>query len=115
MYKVVHATAYDYSDTIAIARQLAHLKPRSAPWQNVLSHHLDIDPAPSERTEGIDYFGNAVVRFAIEKPHDALTVRAESVVAIDDHAPACADDLGQWENALSARGDWGPGIDLMFF
>jgi transglutaminase-like putative cysteine protease len=112
MYKVVHETRYDYSDTIAIAQQLAHLKPRPAPWQNVLSHHLTIDPAPSERTEGIDYFGNAVVRFAVETPHDALTVQAESVVAIEDHAPASADDLAQWESALAAPGDWGPGIDL---
>jgi transglutaminase-like putative cysteine protease len=112
MYKVVHETRYDYSDTIAIAQQLAHLKPRPAPWQNVLSHHLMIDPAPSERTEGVDYFGNTVVRFAVETPHDALTVQAESVVAIEDHAPASADHLAQWKSALATPGDWGPGIDL---
>jgi len=111
MYKVVHETRYDYSETIAIAQQLAHLKPRSAPWQSVLSHQLNIDPAPSEYTEGIDYFGNTVVRFAVEEPHDALIVQAESVVAIEDHAPAVGAAV-PWESAIATPGEWGPGIDL---
>jgi len=38
---------------------------------------------------------NAVVRFAVETPHDALTVQAESVVSIEEHAPASADHLAQ--------------------
>jgi hypothetical protein len=41
---------------------------------------------------------NAVVRCAVETPHDALSVQAESVVAIEDHAPASAGHLAQWES-----------------
>src|SRR5262245_45892901 len=91
-YRVTHETRYEYSDTIAIARQLAHLKPRGFAWQNVRSHQLDIDPKPTERTESVDYFGNPVVRFAVETPHDVLTVRAQSVVEVADHAPRPSDD-----------------------
>ena len=111
-YRVTHETRYEYSDTIAIARQLAHLKPRVFTWQQVRSHRLDIDPTPTERTEGVDYFGNAVVRFAVETPHDVLTVRASSVVEVVDHAPRAADDAPTWESALGTPGVWGPELDL---
>ena len=111
-YRVTHETRYAYSDTIAIARQLAHLKPRVIAWQQVRSHQLDIDPVPTERTEGIDYFGNAVVRFAVETPHDVLTVRASSVVEVADHAPSAAGDAPKWESALGTPGVWGPDLDV---
>src|SRR5262245_61894845 len=111
-YRVTHETRYEYSDTIAIARQLAHLKPRVFAWQQVRSHRLDIDPAPGEGTEGVDYFGNAGVRFAGETPHDVLTVRARSVVEVADHAPCPVDDAPAWESALGMPGVWGPDLDL---
>lgn len=106
-YRVIHETRYAYSATVTSARQLAHLRPRTTPWQTVHSHHLDIDPAPSEQSEANDYFGNGVIRFAVDTPHDALTVRAESTVDVEDHAP----DGGagpSWESAVARPGVWGP-------
>jgi transglutaminase-like putative cysteine protease len=76
------------------------------------SHRLDIDPAPSERNEGIDYFGNAVVRFAVETPHEALHVKAQSVVDVIDHEPKPAGEGPVWEAALATPGVWGPDLDL---
>ena len=111
-YRVTHETRYAYSDTIAIARQLAHLRPRDIAWQTVRSHNLDIDPAPNERTEGVDYFGNAVVRFAVETPHDELTVHASSVVEIADHAPDVQHRSTPWETARATPGVWKPDVDL---
>ena len=111
-YRVVHETRYAYSDTIAIARQLAHLQPREIAWQKVRSHCLQIEPAPTERTQDIDYFGNAVVRFAVETPHDELIVNASSVVDIDDHAPSALQRATPWEAARATPGLWGPDVDL---
>lgn len=67
---------------------------------------------PSEHSEGADYFGNNVVRFAVETPHDALAVKAESVVDIVEHAPISTRDSPAWESALATPGIWGPDIDL---
>ena len=78
-YRVVHETRYDYSGVVSGAHQLAHLRPRETDWQRVRTHHLNIEPPPSELSEATDYFGNGVMRFAVDTPHDALTVRAESV------------------------------------
>ena len=104
-YRVVHKTRYVYSNAVTNARQLAHLKPRTAPWQTVRAHHIEIDPAPSEQFEGVDYFGNSVMHFAVETPHEELTVRAESIVEVQSHAPET--DAGpEWEGAFAAPGVW---------
>ena len=110
-YRVVHETRYTYSDTVTSARQLAHLRPRATPWQTVLSHHVEVNPAPTEQFESDDYFGNGVMRFAVDTPHDELLVRAESVVEVSAHAP----DSGagpEWESVAVAPGVWGGGEEL---
>jgi transglutaminase-like putative cysteine protease len=111
-YRVLHETHYEYSETIAIGRQMAHLRPRVCAWQRVLAHQLEIDPQPSERSEDTDYFGNHVVRFAVEAPHEALIVRAQSTVDIAPHAPGREEAGPAWESALATPGFWGPGTDL---
>ena len=111
-YRVTHETAYDYSVKVTSAHQLAHLRPRNTPWQRVAYHQLDIEPIPSERAEGTDYFGNAVVRFMIDAPHELLRVTAESQVEVDAHAPDAAALSPPWENALATPGVWGPQVDL---
>lgn len=111
-YRVTHETSYVYSVKVTSAHQLAHLRPRNTPWQRVQYHKLDIDPVPSERADGSDYFGNGVVRFMIDTPHELLRVTAESVVEIDTHAPAAAAASPPWEDALATPGVWGPNVDL---
>lgn len=106
-YRVVHETRYTYSDAVSGTRQLAHLKPRATPWQLVRTHLLVIDPMPSEHSEGSDYFGNGVMRFAVETPHKALSVRAESVLEVHGHAPE--DSAGPaWESAAAVPCKWQP-------
>src|SRR5688572_21874817 len=101
-YRVVHETRYDYSSVVTSAHQLAHLSPRATPWQRVVSHRLDIDPDPPERDSGRDYFGNDIVRFSLDMPHETLTARAESMVEVDPHAPA-ASAKPLWESALAMQ------------
>ena len=110
-YRVVHETRYTYSNAVTNAHQLAHLKPRTTPWQTVQAHHIEVDPAPSEQSEGSDYFGNGVMRFAVDTPHDELIVRAESIVEVQSHAPDT--DAGPaWESALAPPGVWEPDSEL---
>ena len=99
-YRVVHETRYTYANTVTSARQLAHLRPRTTQWQTVHAHHVEVDPAPSEQSEGRDYFGNGVMRFAVDTPHDELTVRAESIVEVKSHVPDTDAGPG-WESALA--------------
>ncbi len=110
-YRVIHETCYTYSDTVTSSRQLAHLRPRGTPWQKVRAHVLRIDPEPSEQVDDSDYFGNGITRFAVDTPHDELTVRAESIVEVHGHAPDAAAGP-EWESALATPGVWSPAETL---
>lgn len=108
----MHETRYVYSSTVMSSRQLAHLQPRVTGWQDVHRHRIVIAPAPAERSDGLDYFGNGVVRFAIFEPHDELLVRAESEVSVrqsfdPDNAPDAP-----WEEALEMPAGAGRDVDL---
>lgn len=111
-YHITHETHYRYSHTVASGRQLAHLTPRVTSWQDVRSHRIEVDPSPAERADGTDYFGNPVVRFAVDCPHDALLIRAESVVDVESHAPAPKDRSPAWESALAFEDLLAPENDL---
>lgn len=111
-YQVTHLTRYAYPNSVACAHQLAHLSPRSTHWQTVESHRIEIEPVPAERADGVDYFGNGIVRFMIDAPHKVLSVVAESVVELVSNAPDAAAASPAWEQARALPGAWGPNVDL---
>jgi transglutaminase-like putative cysteine protease len=106
-YRVVHRTTYRYASPMIDGYTVATLLPRDAPYQRVESAELDVRPAPDQRDDGVDTFGNNVQRFGIHHPHDELVVEARSVVTVDRR-----DDVGPdepWEDVVgrltSLRGD----------
>jgi transglutaminase-like putative cysteine protease len=96
-FKVVHETRYDYVDHVTACHNETHLTPRQTDRQRLLSHIIEIEPRPDGVAERVDFFGNTVRYFAIERLHDALAVVATSEVAV---APVDA-QLG-----LSATASW---------
>jgi len=93
-YDVVHETVYRYESPVVFSQQLLHLTPRPLPFQARDAHRIAIEPAPGERSERVDYFGNPVTLLMLAAPHASLTVRAESRVTVEPR--------GQ-ERALHAR------------
>jgi transglutaminase-like putative cysteine protease len=89
-YAVEHETRYVYTAPVSQSWQLAHLVPRALPWQKLLSYTLHIEPAPDERHDAPDSFGNSVTHFALHGAHRQLRVRMECVVEVSRrplHAP----------------------------
>ncbi len=111
-YAVVHETVYRYSAQVSSSWQIAHLAPRDTAWQQVCSHALQVEPRCSERSDGLDYFGNRHARFFVDEPHQMLRVRAESEVAVGAHAPARHAVSPPWELAARSVGEWRAGLDL---
>ena len=97
-FEVVHTTAYDYSSPVAVSHHLACLAPRVLPRQKVLHHDLQIEPPPAAISTHIDYFGNAVTFFAMEGPHQRLTVRARSQVTLEAPSLPKPADTPSWES-----------------
>jgi transglutaminase-like putative cysteine protease len=111
-YRVLHETRYSYSSTVTGSRQLAHLRPRATPWQDVDAHEIEITPVPVERAEADDYFGNGVLRFTVEEPHDELVVRAQSLVAVRSRLESTGREFPAWEAALAPRSIAGEPVDI---
>jgi len=85
-YQVTHETSYKYETPVVLSQQLLHLTPRVLPWQQREQHQIGIHPEPAEMSSREDYFGNLVTQILLAAPHTALTVRAESRVAVEPHA-----------------------------
>lgn len=96
-YEVLHTTAYDYSEPVSVCHNEIHLAPRSLPRQQVLSHHVDVEPVPAQISFHPDYFGNEVGRFSIQQGHDRLLVRAVSRVRVEPAVPVEEWPTVPWE------------------
>jgi len=98
-YRVVHHTRYDYSQPVALAHSEARLQPRATPTQTCLQSTVDIDPLPAERAMRTDAFGNPVLYFALQAPHDALIVTATSEVDVAPPPTGGPPRSAAWEEA----------------
>ena len=80
LLQVIHETHYAYTPPVETAQHLAHLKPLDTASQQLLKHHIEITPAPVQRTDSADAYGNARTFFALESTHEELSVVAHSLV-----------------------------------
>lgn len=101
-YNIIHRTTYKYESPVTVGHYMARLEPRTLPFQECPWHELTIRPAPIERAEKSDYYGNTNVYFEIEGSHQKLEVTARSLVEV---VPAKAFDPAQtprWETIRDA-------------
>ena len=58
IYEIRQLMRYSYGSYVPVARHLMRLQPLSGPALDVLESEIRIDPAPAERADAIDFFGN---------------------------------------------------------
>jgi len=100
-YHIRHKTRYLYAANVVHSHQLLHLVPRPAPYQQCLEHALQISPAPANRRDEIDAFGNPVTRVEFQSPHRELTVTTDMQVAVHPRPAVPAADTQPWERVAS--------------
>lgn len=83
IYDLRQSTVCLYETPVAQARHVLRLMPINRPGQRVQVAALQIVPEPLHRREGQDFFGNRLTWIEIDAPHDTLTVRLTSRVAVD--------------------------------
>jgi len=86
-YDLVHRTRFTYDEAVTDSYGRAVLVPRDLPDQVRHAATVDIEPAPADTAEHVDYFGNTSTYFAVTRPHTELVVTARSRVTVD-RAPA---------------------------
>jgi len=82
IFRVRHVTRYSYETPVDLASHLLHLCPRVTARQSVLRASLVVDPPPTGRRDGTDYFGNATTWLFHEEPHARFVVSAVADVAV---------------------------------
>ncbi len=111
VYRIVHRTEYIYEQQVSASYGQLHLLPRELPSQRTRRADVVIDPLPEIYRERLDFFGNRAGYFALHEPHTHLTVRAESVVEVEDKTAELS-LFGQrpWETVRDAVAGADPAI-----
>lgn len=97
VYRVRHETVYCYESSVVTSHNEAHLLPRRLPRQDVRNVELRIEPSPDTVHWHQDYFGNDVVFFTLEVPHEKLVIHTESQVELQPASPLDASRSLPWE------------------
>jgi transglutaminase-like putative cysteine protease len=104
-YHVVHTTHYQYSDDVSVSYGRAHLLPRAASGQVILSSGVEVDPGADEMRSHIDFFGNVATYYKVRQAHRDLRVTASSNVRVGRSPRPLAElDQQPWELARQPVG-----------
>lgn len=82
-FVVTHITRYEYETEVIHAHHMAHLRPRTLPWQHVDNVSLRVEPTPIFTRSMADFFGNHGDWIEVFTPHDLLEVEARSEVTLE--------------------------------
>lgn len=88
LYDIRLNLRYDYDAAAGGGRhQVRVLPPTISGEQRVIAASLSFAPAPSERSDFSDFFGNNVTSIAFRDVHDALDIRMSARVAVSRPEP----------------------------
>ncbi len=116
-FRINHLTRYVYDDPVSLCHNIAHLKPRELPHQQVLSSHMRIDPWPAVSSEHLDFFGNRVGYFCVQQSHRSLEVSVQSEVLVTEPTLTDFSASPPWEEvvALLQEGRTEEGLNARIF
>jgi transglutaminase-like putative cysteine protease len=100
IYDVSHRTIFSYAARVAISHHVLHMTPRSRSGQRCFRSSIIVDPAPSLRDEGVDFFGNPITHLTVQEPHETLEVRATARVEVALNALPNLELSMPWENVI---------------
>ncbi len=96
-YDVSHVTDYVYSQPVSISHHLLHMTPRPCAHQVAHRSTLVVEPAPAVSADGVDYFGNPTTFMIVQTSHEALTVRARSLIDVETAPPPEPGATAPWD------------------
>lgn len=115
--QVTHETRYTYDPAVETAQHMAYLQPLNTRHQQLLTHQLDIHPAPSQRGTTVDVFGNTRCFFSLQCPHTTLEVVAYSeVTTVSRPLPDSSISWEQTRELFQYRsgGHFDPAVEFVF-
>ncbi len=102
LYRLHHATTYDYAAPVVLGTHFMHLLPRTRPGQTIRESQLKISPAPDTRRDEIDHFGNPTTTVALTGAHKQFIVELSATVEVAQPQPPPPEETLRWE-AIAAK------------
>jgi len=99
-YRIVHKTAYRYSEPASLSQNELFLYPRETANQQVVRSRLTILPTPQYLQRRTDYFGNIPHVFMVQEPHEQLSIVADSSVVTSAPAAPSPAATAPWETVV---------------
>ncbi|MGH2341984.1 transglutaminase family protein [Segnochrobactraceae bacterium EtOH-i3] len=96
-YDIVQVTAYDYASQVPLARHVVRMLPVNRPGVTVLSAEIEVEPVPSDRHDGTDFFGNSITWITHDTPHDRLVVTGRLSVEVTEPELPDPERTPDWE------------------
>lgn len=115
LLRVRHETRLVYDEAVVEAHTEVRKLPTDTGLQRVITAHLEIEPHASPRTY-VDYYGTRVAQFNLLEPHQALTLRADSVVETTGAVacgPEAAADPRPWPERWAEFLHWSPCVPAL--
>lgn len=101
-YNIRHRTVYQYGSQASLCHNEVRLTPNNTGRQKRLQTNLSVTPHPAVQTTYEDFFGNQVVAFSIQEPHDNLEIELESHVEVEPpNWLADSADTLSWEEVVA--------------
>lgn len=98
LLQLTHETTYRYTPAVETAQHMAYVQPRAQASQSLLDYALHIQPQPAQVRHALDVYGNPRCFFAMQTPHEVLSVVAHSLVAT--HASDIVSSSLAWERVV---------------
>jgi transglutaminase-like putative cysteine protease len=104
--RITHTIDFAYEHQIAASYNVVRISPSSVGDQMVVNRHVSVDPSVRLR-ESVDCFGTTVHEFELQRPHDGLSLRAESTVVVSRGATPRPEPISLAEVSKAALLDLG--------
>ena len=104
-YDLIHRTIYEYALPVTVSHHTARIEPRQLPYQQVGDYSLRVEPLPAVLKPRVDFFGNQVCRFSIQKIHERLEITASSRVTVAAVTPPALALSPEWEAVVKLFSD----------
>lgn len=108
-YRVRHETSYTYAADVVHSHHLLHLVPRPAPYQECREHELAVSPESHRRVDGLDAFGNPLIRIELAQPHRELKVVSQMQIEVHARPAVSPETTVPWEkvrDSFAYHGAW---------
>jgi transglutaminase-like putative cysteine protease len=105
IYDVRLVTSASYQGLVPFARHVLRIAPVDRPGQIVHQEAVEIEPAPLERIDGRDFFGNRTIWSTIETAHAKLVVRMRARIEVRAPVAPPAMRTPPWETVRAGAAE----------